>query len=111
MGDPSERKLAHRVSVASQGLRRRQAPAPSGGYCPKGNPSRAGGGAANYDSIVGTVTEIMTSAEPPRFGSTDRTALFGFTVGRFPSFPRCRLIGLRLGFPKCQRFGPDAYCT
>ena len=51
MGEPSERTLAHRVSSPVKVFRVVRPPAPSGGYCPKGNPSGAGAEAANCDRI------------------------------------------------------------
>ena len=79
MGDPCERKLAHRVSAPVKVLGVVRPPAPSGGYCPKGNPSRAGGDAANSDSMsaaifsrwrtayhVALATRCETMIKPPR---------------------------------------------
>ena len=52
MGDPSERTLAHRVSSPVKVFGVVRPPAPSGGYCPKGNPSEREVSAANCDCIV-----------------------------------------------------------
>ena len=53
MGDPNERKLAHRVSAAVKVLGASGPRHPPGAIARKGTHLRAGGSAANYDSSAG----------------------------------------------------------